>query len=145
MTPENYGMMTAKTTKADPALCARSSTGRRAKNALLNASNAAARAGSLTALESVSLYERRSGMIDPDDIERLYCTRCDEEYQVMAGEVECPMCREDTRGKAGHEWDDDACCKHCGFDGAEWHWWRYNTYEGRSMKTPMPPCERRGL
>lgn len=40
-----------------------------------------------------------------------------------------------------HEYDDDGCCIHCGFDGAEWHHWRYNTYEGVAMKTPAPPCK----
>ena len=34
----------------------------------------------------------------------------------------------------GHEWDDDACCIHCGFDGAEW---RHLREEGE----PMPMCE----
>lgn len=43
-----------------------------------------------------------------------------------------------------HEWDDDACCIHCGFDGAEWHWWRHHTYEGKSQpEARMPPCEPR--
>jgi hypothetical protein len=27
-----------------------------------------------------------------------------------------------------HEWDDDGCCEHCGFDGAEAHWLRSRTH-----------------
>lgn len=41
----------------------------------------------------------------------------------------------------GHEWDDDGCCVHCGFDGAEYWWWRRDTYEGRAMATEMPKCK----
>ena len=41
-----------------------------------------------------------------------------------------------------HDWDDDGCCVHCGFDGAEWHHWRYSTYEGRAKQTPIPPCNK---
>lgn len=41
-----------------------------------------------------------------------------------------------------HDWDEDGCCRHCGFDGAEWHHWRHNTYEGRAMQTPIPPCNK---
>ena len=39
-----------------------------------------------------------------------------------------------------HEWDEDGCCIHCGFDGAEYLWWRRDTYEGRAMATEMPKC-----
>lgn len=39
-----------------------------------------------------------------------------------------------------HKFDDDGVCEMCGFDGAEWHWWRFSTYEGKAMQTPMPPC-----
>lgn len=31
---------------------------------------------------------------DPDDIILVYCPSCDEEYQVVEGESECPICRE---------------------------------------------------
>lgn len=41
----------------------------------------------------------------------------------------------------GHEWDDDGCCVHCGFDGAEYWWWRRDTYEGRAMATEIPKCK----
>lgn len=44
---------------------------------------------------------------------------------------------------APHEWDDDGCCVHCGFDGAEHAHWRANTYEGRAApeeKRRLPPC-----
>lgn len=39
-----------------------------------------------------------------------------------------------------HDFDDDACCIHCGFDGAEWHHWRHNTYEGLATRDTQPPC-----
>ena len=48
-----------------------------------------------------------------------------------------------------HEFDEDATCIHCGFDGAEWHWWKTNTYEGRALagdecepedRIRMPEC-----
>lgn len=42
-----------------------------------------------------------------------------------------------------HEWDDDGCCIHCGFDGAEWWHWKHNTYEGRASDKKEPPCKRR--
>lgn len=45
-------------------------------------------------------------------------------------------------GPALHEWDDDGCCVHCGYDGAEYVWWRRHTYEGLALKTPMPPCRK---
>ena len=38
-----------------------------------------------------------------------------------------------------HEWDDDGCCIHCGFDGAEWHWWKHSTYEGRAQPEARQP------
>ena len=55
--------------------------------------------------------------------------------------------KEDAAGTApverrDHEWDDDGCCIHCGFDGAEWHWWRHSTYEGRAQpEAKRPPCK----
>ncbi len=42
-----------------------------------------------------------------------------------------------------HEYDDDGACIHCGFDGAEHHWWKTSTYEGRATsdeKRKEPPC-----
>ena len=39
-----------------------------------------------------------------------------------------------------HTYDEDAVCIHCGFDGAEWHHWRFNTHEGHAMQTPAPSC-----
>jgi hypothetical protein len=47
-------------------------------------------------------------------------------------------------GVRQHEWDDDGCCTHCGFDGAEWNWWRFSTYEGRAQPhAKRPPCRDR--
>lgn len=40
-----------------------------------------------------------------------------------------------------HTFDSDGICTRCGFDGAEWHWWRHDTYEGRASGAQMPPCE----
>lgn len=43
----------------------------------------------------------------------------------------------------GHEFDDDAVCIHCGFDGAEWHHWKHHTYEGKAQPEAKPPlCKR---
>lgn len=43
-----------------------------------------------------------------------------------------------------HEWDDDGCCIYCGFDGAEWHWWKHSTYEGRAQpEARQPICRER--
>ena len=42
--------------------------------------------------------------------------------------------------QARHEFDEDACCVHCGFDGAEWHHWKYNTYEGRASESVKRLC-----
>lgn len=54
---------------------------------------------------------------------------------------------EDKATVRRHEWDDDACCIHCGFDGAEWGHWKRNTYEGRADTEAKPPLciERRVL
>lgn len=43
-----------------------------------------------------------------------------------------------------HEFDDDGCCVHCNFDGAEWHWWKHSTYEGRAQpEARQPLCHRK--
>lgn len=43
----------------------------------------------------------------------------------------------------GHEFDDDAVCIHCGFDGAEWHHWKHHTYEGKAQpEAKQPLCTR---
>lgn len=42
-----------------------------------------------------------------------------------------------------HEFDDDACCIHCGFDGAEWSHWKKNTHEGRASDEKQPLCTHR--
>lgn len=38
-----------------------------------------------------------------------------------------------------HQYDEDGCCIHCGFDGAEWHWWKTSTYEGRADEDAKAP------
>lgn len=41
-----------------------------------------------------------------------------------------------------HANDRDCVCTVCGFDGAEWYWWKNNTYEGRAdEETKMPECK----
>ncbi len=43
-----------------------------------------------------------------------------------------------------HDFDEDAVCRKCGFDGAEWHWWKHSTYEGRAQpEAKQPPCKDR--
>lgn len=42
-----------------------------------------------------------------------------------------------------HEFDHDAICIHCGFDGAEWWHWKHNTYEGRASDAKQPACTMR--
>lgn len=42
-----------------------------------------------------------------------------------------------------HEYDEDAVCTVCGFDGAEHAHWRKSTYEGRAADAEArrtPPC-----
>lgn len=41
-----------------------------------------------------------------------------------------------------HEFDDDACCVKCGFDGADWWHWRHRTHEGLASKAEQPPCKK---
>lgn len=41
-----------------------------------------------------------------------------------------------------HVWDEDGCCDICGFDGAEWSWWKNHTYEGKAMPNArIPSCQ----
>lgn len=43
-----------------------------------------------------------------------------------------------------HEWDHEGCCIYCDFDGAEWHWWKHSTYEGRAQpEARQPQCKER--
>lgn len=39
-----------------------------------------------------------------------------------------------------HDYDEDGCCTKCGFDGAEWAWWKYHTYEGKASNAQQPEC-----
>lgn len=43
-----------------------------------------------------------------------------------------------------HQPDADGICTRCGFDSHEWRWWRYNTAEGMTRKTPPPVCDSAG-
>lgn len=39
-----------------------------------------------------------------------------------------------------HDFDDDAICRKCGFDGAEWWHWKHCTYEGNASDEKQPRC-----
>ena len=39
-----------------------------------------------------------------------------------------------------HSFDEDAICR-SGFDGAEWHHWRWDTWEGRDSQSRPPICK----
>lgn len=40
-----------------------------------------------------------------------------------------------------HIYDEDGTCLICGFDGAEFHWWKHHTYEGKaSQNVKEPDC-----
>lgn len=83
----------------------------------------------------------------PDDrLER--CSACGEIFDIDDHTPEDddyePPPIQPVRSRTGHEWDDDAVCIHCGFDGAEWHHWKHNTYEGKAQPEAKPPlCTRR--
>lgn len=47
--------------------------------------------------------------------------------------------RRDEQKEGRHDFDDDAVCKKCGFDGAEWHHWRTQTYEGKANPDAKQP------
>ncbi len=42
--------------------------------------------------------------------------------------------------KYKHQYDEDACCIKCGFDGAEWSHWKHHTYEGKASDEKYPIC-----
>lgn len=40
-----------------------------------------------------------------------------------------------------HDFDEDGVCTRCGLDGAEWVWWKRDTYEGKANPdAKMPLC-----
>ena len=45
-----------------------------------------------------------------------------------------------SKADRGHYFDEDAVCMDCGFDGAEWHYWKRSTYEGRASDCKEPLC-----
>lgn len=47
---------------------------------------------------------------------------------------------ERDKARLAHDWDEEAICTKCGFDGAEWDYWRHHTYEGRASDAPLPSC-----
>jgi hypothetical protein len=40
----------------------------------------------------------------------------------------------------GHNFDEDAVCLDCGFDGAEWAHWKHHTWEGKASDAKRPQC-----
>ncbi len=56
-------------------------------------------------------------------------------------EGECDRCDCEWATIGAHDFDDDGCCTKCGFDGAEWHWWKHSTYEGKASDAKMPRCK----
>jgi hypothetical protein len=51
------------------------------------------------------------------------------------------LCTNGCDERLAHQFDDDGCCTRCGFDGAEWHWWKHSTYEGRAQPdAKIPKC-----
>jgi hypothetical protein len=45
----------------------------------------------------------------------------------------------------GHNFDEDAVCTDCGFDGAEWAHWRHHTWEGKAQpEAKKPLCTHMG-
>ena len=61
-------------------------------------------------------------------------------YEECKGTCDHCDCEWATIG--AHDFDDDCCCTKCGFDGAEWHWWKHSTYEGRAQpEAKMPRCK----
>ncbi len=65
-----------------------------------------------------------------------------EPVQQCPNTLELPL---DMEPIGRHEWDEDACCVHCGFDGAEWGHWKHHTYEGRASDLKQPLCLANGL
>lgn len=39
-----------------------------------------------------------------------------------------------------HDFDEDAVCRKCGFDGAEWWHWKHMTYEGKAQPEARQPA-----
>lgn len=61
-------------------------------------------------------------------------------YEECKGTCDHCDCEWATIG--AHDFDDDGCCVKCGFDGAEWHWWKHSTYEGKAQtEAKMPRCK----
>ena len=73
---------------------------------------------------------------------RWWCPTCKRATPSLPKPAEgrCAMCSEHQLTHRPHEFDDDACCIHCGFDGAEWAHWKRNTYEGKASDARQPLC-----
>lgn len=61
----------------------------------------------------------------------LFCAPCAELQALQEARARC------------HDFDGDGCCVKCGFDGAEFDWWKRHTYEGRASDVTMPECKPR--
>lgn len=40
-----------------------------------------------------------------------------------------------------HQFDGEAICLRCGFDGAEWSYWKNFTHEGQASDARQPTCD----
>jgi hypothetical protein len=63
------------------------------------------------------------------------CPHCAASMYELTGTCHCGR-----RPWKAHKIDDDAVCTRCGWDGAEWHHWKHNTWEGRASDKVEPPC-----
>lgn len=58
---------------------------------------------------------------------------------ILTEEIQADRNSEHQVAPRAHEWDDCGCCLYCGFDGAEWYWWKHSTYEGRAQPNACQP------
>lgn len=59
----------------------------------------------------------------------------------MSGIVEAKRKLDTGSSKPSHSFDEDGVCTRCGFDGAEFVWWK-GTAEGRAFpEARMPACK----
>ncbi len=56
---------------------------------------------------------------------------------LFAGSVLPPIAAPVPRA---HEFTEDGICRHCGFDGGEFHHWKHMTHEGKASDYTGPPC-----
>jgi hypothetical protein len=68
------------------------------------------------------------------------CPFCGHRVDAPCDSPPAGLCQKASEILLGlHEFDDDAVCIHCGFDGAEWHHWKHNTWEGKAKPDARQP------